>query len=80
MVDISGQFERKLEAIMCYTSQFEGKTEAGELFPNGQSLPELIRTSCANYGSWIRTAYGEPFFVDETLEVRDIVKMGVKSI
>lgn len=80
VVDITGQFERKLEAVMCYTSQFEGKTEAGELFPNGQSLPELIRTRCAHYGTWIRRAYGEPFFVDETLEVQDIVTMGVKSI
>ncbi len=80
VVDISEQFERKLEAVMCYTSQFEGKTEAGELFPNGQSLPELIRTRCAHYGTWIRTAYGEPFHVNETLEVGDVVKMGVKSI
>jgi N-acetylglucosamine malate deacetylase 1 len=80
VVDISDQFERKLEAVMCFASQFEGKTEAGELFPNGQNLPELIRTRCAHYGTWIRAAYGEPFFVNETLEVQDIVKMGVKSI
>ncbi len=80
VVDITGQFERKLKAVMCYSSQFEGKMEAGELFPNGLSLPELIRTRCAHYGSLIRTAYGEPFHVSETLEVRDIVKMGVKSI
>lgn len=80
VVDITEQFERKLAAIMCYSSQFEGRAEAGELFPNGQSFPELIRTQCAHYGSWIRRPYGEPFYVNEALWVDDIVAMGVKSI
>jgi len=80
VVDISDQFERKLEAIMCYQSQFEGRCEAGELFPNSQPLPELVRTHAMHYGSMIRTLYGEPFYVRETLVVEDIVTMGVKSI
>ena len=80
VVDITGQFERKLEAIMCYRSQFEGREEAGELFPNGQPLPELVRTQSRHYGSLIRAAFGEPFFTRETLAVEDIVTMGVKSI
>ncbi|MBW7994992.1 MAG: bacillithiol biosynthesis deacetylase BshB1 [Candidatus Glassbacteria bacterium] len=80
VVDISEQFERKMKAVMCYSSQFEGRTEAGELFPNGQSFPELIRTHCAYYGSLIRRPYGEPFYVSETLAVDDVVAMGVKSI
>jgi len=79
-VDITEQFERKMEAIMCYRSQFEGKIEAGELFPNGQPLPELVRTHALYYGSMIRTLYAEPFYVRETLAVSDIVTMGVKSI
>jgi bacillithiol biosynthesis deacetylase BshB1 len=80
VVDISRQFERKLEAVMCYRSQFEGRTESGELFPNGQPLAELVRTQALHYGSLIRTMYGEPFYVRETLAVDDIVRMGVKSI
>ena len=80
VVDISEQFERKLKAIQCYESQFSGKAEAGELFPNGLNFPELIRTRNAHYGSMIRTAYGEPFYVRETVQVDDIVTMGVKSI
>lgn len=80
VVDISAQFERKYEAVMCYRSQFEGQTEAGELFPTGQPLPELMRTQAIHYGSLIRVMYGEPFYVRETLAMDDIVKMGVKSI
>ena len=80
VVDISAQFERKYEAIMCYRSQFEGRREAGELFPTGQPLPELVRSQSLHYGSLIRAMYGEPFYQRETLAVEDIVKMGVKSI
>ena len=80
VVDISAQFERKYEAVMCYRGQFEARTEAGELFPSGQPLPELMRTQSIHYGSMIRVMYGEPFYVKETLTVDDIVKMGVKSI
>ena len=80
VVDISEQFERKCEAVMCYQSQFEGCTEAGELFPTGQPLPELIRSQSLHYGSLIRVMYGEPFYLRETMAVDDIVNMGVKSI
>jgi bacillithiol biosynthesis deacetylase BshB1 len=80
VVDISEEFELKLEAISCYSSQFEGVLEAGELYPTGQAFLDLIRTQNQHYGSLIRTAYGEPFITDETVRVDDVVDMGVKSI
>jgi len=80
VVDISEEFEKKLEAIGCYRSQFDGVVSAGELFPTGQPLNDLIRTQNQHYGSLIRTAYGEPFMTDETVRVDDIVTMGVLSI
>jgi len=80
VVDVSAEFETKLEAIRCYASQFDGVIQAGELFPTGQSLYDLVRTQNAHYGSLIRTAYGEPFMTDETLRVDDLVTMGVQSL
>jgi bacillithiol biosynthesis deacetylase BshB1 len=80
VVDISAQFERKLAAIKCYGSQFEGAKAAGEIFPTGQDLYSLIETQNAHYGSLIRKRYGEPFFTYETMEVEDVVKLGVRSI
>jgi bacillithiol biosynthesis deacetylase BshB1 len=80
VVDISGQFERKLSAIKCYASQFDGAKAAGEIFPTGQDLYSLVETQNAHYGSLIRTRYGEPFFTHETMEVGDVVKLGVQSI
>jgi N-acetylglucosamine malate deacetylase 1 len=80
VVDISQQFARKLSAIKCYASQFDGAKAAGEIFPTGQDLYSLVETQNAHYGSLIRTRYGEPFFTHETMEVEDVVKLGVRSM
>ncbi len=80
VVDISDVFEKKMEAIRCYSSQFDGAKAAGEVFPTGQDLYELIRVQSAHYGSLIRRRYGEPFYTAETQEVDDVLKLGVQSI
>jgi bacillithiol biosynthesis deacetylase BshB1 len=80
VVDISDQFERKMAAIRCYASQFDGVTSAGELFPTGQRLYDLIATQNRHYGSLIRAAYGEPFFTDETVRIEDVARMAVRSM
>jgi bacillithiol biosynthesis deacetylase BshB1 len=80
VVDIGDQFDRKLAAIRCYASQFDGATAAGEIFPTGQDLYSLVETQNAHYGSLIRTRYGEPFFTHETVLVDDVVRLGVQSM
>jgi bacillithiol biosynthesis deacetylase BshB1 len=80
VVDISAQFERKMAAIRCYGSQFEGTKAAGEIYPTGQGLYALIETQNAHYGSLIRRRYGEPFFTPETMLVEDVMKLGVQSM
>lgn len=80
VVDISDQFERKLAAIRCYGSQFDGAKAAGEIFPTGQDLYGLVETQNAHYGSLIRRRYGEPYFTQETVLVDDVVKLEVQSM
>jgi bacillithiol biosynthesis deacetylase BshB1 len=80
VVDIGQQFERKMQAIRCYASQFDGAKAAGEIFPTGQDLYSLVETQNAHYGSLIRTRYGEPFYTHETLAVDDVVALGVQSM
>jgi len=80
VVDITAQFDRKLAAIRCYASQFDGAKAAGEIFPTGQDLYSLVETQNAHYGSLIRTRYGEPFFTEETMAVDDVVALGVQSM
>ena len=79
VVDVSDVFETKLEAIRCYGSQFENVTQAGEVYPNGEPLLDIVRHQAAHYGSLIRTMYGEPFFTMETMRVDDVTKLEVST-
>jgi bacillithiol biosynthesis deacetylase BshB1 len=79
VVDISTEFDRKLDAIRCYGSQFDSVTQAGEVYPNGDPLYEIVRHQAAHYGSLIRTRYGEPFFTTETMRVDDITTLEVAT-
>lgn len=80
VVDISEQFARKMEAIRAYSSQFADVVQAGEAFPTGQPLYELIEMQSRHYGSLIRRAYGEPFYTEETVEIEDVAGMRVRSL
>jgi bacillithiol biosynthesis deacetylase BshB1 len=80
VVDISAQFERKLAAIRCYASQFDGAKAAGEIFPTGQDLYGLVETQNAHYGSLIRTRFGEPYFTQETVRIDDVLALDVASM
>ena len=79
VVDISDEFEQKMDAVRCYDSQFDGVTQAGEIYPNGEPLYDVIRHYAAYYGTLIRRRYGEPFFTMETVQVDDIVALEVAT-
>jgi bacillithiol biosynthesis deacetylase BshB1 len=79
VVDISDTFEKKLEAVKCYSSQFDEAIQAGEVFPNGEPLYDIVRHQAAHYGSLIRTKYGEPFYTTETMRVDDIAALEVAT-
>lgn len=79
VVDISDEFEQKLQAIRCFETQFGGANQAGEVYPNGEPLYDAIRHYSAHYGSMIRTRYGEPFFTTETMRIDDIAALEVST-
>lgn len=80
VVDVSTVMERKVRAVAAYASQFQGKAQAGEVFPGGdRPLEDQIRTQCAHYGSRIRVPYGEPFRVDEALAFPTLGSLGVST-
>ena len=78
VVDISDEFEQKIEAMNCYGSQFHNATQAGEVYPNGEPLFDVIRHEAAHYGALIRCRYGEPFYTAETMRVDDV--MALRSV
>jgi bacillithiol biosynthesis deacetylase BshB1 len=57
-IDISGQIDRKMSAVLAYESQF---------VRNRSPVPEMVKTLNAYFGGRIGVAYAEPFFSHETL-------------
>jgi len=80
VVDVTDQMDRKLDAIAAYPSQFDDATQAGEVYPGGgRDLIAQIRVKMAHYGSLIRVRYGEPYRIDEAMEVEEISELGVST-
>jgi bacillithiol biosynthesis deacetylase BshB1 len=80
VVDISAQFERRMAALLSYSSQYGETGEGGTLFPNEQEIRERLGAIARFYGNLIGAKYGEPFVVKEAIEIDDIVSMPVRSI
>ncbi len=80
VVDISGQFERRMSALFSYESQYGKSEEASDLFPDQQEIRERLGSIARFYGNLIGVKYGEPFVVKETMRVDDITAMGVRSL
>lgn len=64
IVDISEQFDRKMEAIYAFATQFRADSSPDpETDLTHPSTAWRIRSRCAYYGSLIRRSYGEGFRV-----------------
>jgi len=80
IVDISGQFERRMKALLSYASQY-GRTEEGStLFPDEEEIRDRLASVARFYGNQIGVKYGEPFVVKEAIRIDDVVAMPVRSI
>jgi len=80
IVDISSQFERRMQALLSYTSQYGKMEDGGALFPDEAEIRERLGAIARFYGNQIGVRYGEPFVVREAMEIADIVSMPVRSI
>ena len=80
VVDVTRQFEKKLRAILCYSSQFSSRQDVQNLFPSRSDLRERVGSLSRHFGLMIGVRYGEPFVMREVAAVEDIVKIPVRSI
>jgi bacillithiol biosynthesis deacetylase BshB1 len=80
VVDISGQFERRMDALFAYESQYGSSGDATDLFPQQSEVRERLSAIARFYGNLIGVKYGEPFVIKEAMRVEDITAMGVRSI
>ncbi len=74
VVDISADFDRKLQAVRAYHSQFLAHPGQREMtYISRPEFLERIINRARYYGSLIGAEYGEPFFVREMNRVTDLV-------
>ncbi len=79
VVDITREFDRRMDALLSYQSQYGASSEAPELFPSATELRDRLAAVSRYYGGLIGAKYGEAFVVKETMAVDDVVSMGVRS-
>ena len=80
VIDISHQFEARLDSIYAYKSQFTDQ-EAGKAdFPAHAEIRERVATMAHFYGMLAGVKYAEPFLQKEVGLVDDVTMIPVKSI
>jgi bacillithiol biosynthesis deacetylase BshB1 len=79
VVDITAQFERRMESLFCYESQYGAQDTASALFPDREEIKDRMAGIARFYGNLIGAKYGEPFVVKETMRVDDIVTLGPRT-
>ena len=75
IVDISGQFERKMNAINCYRSQtYNPRAKGRQTYISSEAFQREMEARFRYYGSRIHCEFGEVFRMDTPVEVDDVVR------
>jgi N-acetylglucosamine malate deacetylase 1 len=80
VVDITAQFEARLESIYAYKSQFTDQQAGGGDFPAQAEIRQRVATMAGYYGMLAGVKYAEPFIQKEVGLVEDLAMIPVKSI
>lgn len=80
VVDISQQFETRMESLLAYRSQYAEHAEGSALFPDEGEIRDRLASTARFYGNLIGVRYGEPYVVKETMRIDDVVAMPVRSL
>lgn len=80
VVDISPWFDRRMESLLAYASQYGSSPAGDSLFPAESEIRERLSSIARFYGNLIGVRYGEPFVVKEMTRVDDVVSLAVRSI
>lgn len=80
VVDISDQFEARLQSILAYKSQFTDQQAGSGDFPAHDEIRDRIHSMARFYGLLAGVKYAEPFLQKEVGLVDDLLDIPVKSI
>ncbi len=79
-VDITGQFDRKLESVRCYKSQFKENDATNKVFSPGIDVFEMMRVRDRALGMRLRVGHAEGYIQRELLAIDDPLKLAGYSI
>ncbi|HXP47700.1 MAG TPA: bacillithiol biosynthesis deacetylase BshB1 [Terriglobales bacterium] len=80
VVDITEQFEARLQSILTYKSQFTDQEAGKGLFPAQAEIRDRVEAMARFYGLMAGVKYAEPFVQKEVGLVDDLTAIPVKSI
>ncbi len=80
VVDITEQFEKRLESLMAYKSQFTDQEAGSNIFPAQKEIRARVESMARYYGLLGGVTYAEPFVQKEVALVEDVLAIPVKSI
>jgi len=80
VVDITEQFEARLQALLAYKSQYTDQEAGSRDFPAHAEIRERLATMAGFYGLLAGVKYAEPFIQKEVGLVEDVTLIPVKSV
>ena len=80
VVDITEQFETRLQSLMAYKSQFSDQEAGKGIFPAQAEIRSRVEAMARFYGMLGGVTYAEPFLQKEVGLVEDLTVIPVKSI
>ncbi|HET6844415.1 MAG TPA: bacillithiol biosynthesis deacetylase BshB1 [Candidatus Angelobacter sp.] len=80
VVDITDQFEARLQALLAYKSQYTDQESGSQLFPAHAEIRQRLETMAGFYGLLAGVKYAEPFLQKEVGLVDDLTLIPVKSV
>lgn len=80
VVDITAQFETRLQALLSYRSQYADQSSGADLFPAEKEIRSRMESMAAFYGLLAGVKYAEPFVQKEIGLVEDVTAIPVQSV
>jgi bacillithiol biosynthesis deacetylase BshB1 len=80
VVDITDQFEERLQSLMAYKTQLSDQEAGKGIFPAHAEIRARVESMARFYGMLAGVTYAEPFLQKEVGLVEDLTLIPVKSI
>jgi bacillithiol biosynthesis deacetylase BshB1 len=80
VVDITEQFETRLQALLAYRSQYADQISGAQIFPAEKDIRSRMEAMASFYGLLAGVKYAEPFVQKEVGLVEDVTTIPVQSV